>query len=69
MNRRYVCHSNADDLKRLPWPEEFVFPPRIGDYVESEGGHRRAKICAVTHSVYVSSTGQKYPLVGIELTH
>ncbi len=49
------CRTNIDDFRQVNWPEEFTFPPRVGDYVEGTrtgpgpGSKPRLKVVTVTH--------------------
>jgi len=33
---RVHCRTNLDKYRNKRWPEEFVVPPQIGDFVESD---------------------------------
>lgn len=64
------CFTNLDDFKRMEWPEEFAFPPRIGDRVESVDGKRELKVVGVTHLMrkdFSDPQGRRYPAIRVEL--
>jgi len=66
------CFTNLDDFKRCEWPEEFVFPPRIGDRVQSIDGSRELKVISVTHVMrkdLSDSEHRRYPAIRVELHH
>lgn len=59
------CFTNLDDFKREDWPDEFAFPPRVGDYVESRSG-KRLKVVSIMHSGGYTGPSSR-PLVVVEL--
>lgn len=48
----------------MEWPTDFVFPPRIGDYVDAKKADVTAKVVGVTHS---TSRRDFLPIVIVEL--
>lgn len=67
---RGSCHTNLDDLRRAEWPEEFAFPPRVGDRVQSVDGKYELKVVSVTHVTRKDSSdpqGRRYPAIHVEL--
>lgn len=62
---RYVCRSNKDAYRTVEWPEDFVFPPRVGDYVEAKKSPHTAKVVSITHS---TSRADFLPIVIVELS-
>ncbi len=45
----YYCHPNTAKDKKRSWPVAFVFPPRVGDRVESLDKKQTLTIVRVTH--------------------
>lgn len=48
MKQKYVCFTNIDEYKREEWPTDFVFPPQVGNYVQSDSG-KWLKVVSITH--------------------
>jgi hypothetical protein len=64
MFSEYCCRTNLDNYEREEWPMDFIFPPKVGDYVESISG-KRLMVCCVTHTW---NKRDNCPFVEIELT-
>lgn len=62
------CRTNLDDYQRQNWPQEFCFPPREGDLVESEDG-QILKVVKITHVIRTNydDPPRKYPMILVEL--
>lgn len=56
----------TDEHKDERWPEEFLWRPVAGDYVESASG-KRARIAAIIHKYGLHNMGMISPYVMIEL--
>ena len=68
MRGRYVCKAYTDKARPLRWPTEFWFPPRVGDYVESECGYKM-QVATITHSTrFNNDVEYREPYVIVELT-
>ena len=44
------CKAYTDEAKFANWPDQFVCPPKIGDWVQALGG-LRMKVVSLTHCV------------------
>lgn len=42
-----VCRTNLDNYQRETWPRTLAFPPRVGDWIQSES-RKLLRICEVT---------------------
>lgn len=65
--RHYSVKSNDHRYQHCIWPEEFVFPPRVGDLIKAQGG-RIAKIHSIIHTTYIPYEENKSrPMVILEI--
>jgi len=64
---RYKCHTNVDAGRNQEWPTDFVYPPKLGESVRSEGGYT-LKVVDLTHCVERSKPERTLiPYVLVEL--
>ena len=44
-----TCYTNLDNYQRTKWPTEFVEVPKIGSFIESDGG-AVLRVVSITHA-------------------
>ena len=64
---KFYVHTNIDKFRSTKWPEDFCYPPKVGEKIEGIGPGNSKPVLEIVAVIHSWDNRLKEPFLDIEL--